>query len=288
MDTTDVASRIRTLAADTIDALGAPLRTITLAHLRQLAHSYNIPEREVAIAALANGVTPLRYLRNRKHYTTDDQIRLLDARVAVIGLGGLGGAVVEILARAGVGHLKLIDGDHFEEHNLNRQWLCTEARLGQSKAGSAALRVREIDPSLQVESHVDYLTEANAQSLIDGCDVVVDCLDSITVRFILEKAARKAAIPMVSAAVAGLAGHVTTIFPQDAGLQLVYGPGSTIHNALGAEQTLGCPPQTVALIAAAESAEVLNILVGRPHTLLRNRLWVLDLATYTFEVFSLV
>lgn len=276
--------------ASAVEERGAndrPTRTLAQRHIRQLADRHGIAAQRVEIEALENGVLPTRYLRNQTTFTVADQLRLLKSRVAVIGLGGLGGMVVEILARIGVGRMVLVDGDHFEDHNLNRQLLCTQDQIGCGKATAAQKRVDQINGAVTVEHHGAFLTAENAPQLIKGCDVVVDCLDTIPSRFDLEAAARQNGIPMVSAAVAGLAGQVTTIFPQDAGLQLVYGPAHTLQKTKGAETILGCPPQAVTMVAAMESAEVIKILLGRNNGLLRNKLWIVDLTNNTFEVLSL-
>jgi molybdopterin-synthase adenylyltransferase len=283
-----LSEQIRFKTAQITAPDGAPLKIITSEHIRELASNHHRSEREIEMAALAEDVVPLRYTRNQKSYTCSDQIALLNASAAIVGLGGLGGSVLEILTRAGVGRLTLIDGDRFEEHNLNRQLVCTHPQLGELKAEAAGRRAKAINPNIDVQIRPVFLTEDNAAELIGACDVVLDCLDNITVRFWVEQAARKAGIPMVSAAVAGLAGHVTTIFPQDGGLEMIHGPRASIQKDRGAETTLGCLPQAVMLIAAVESAEALKILTGRTGELLRNRMWVSDLSTNTFEVLSLI
>jgi molybdopterin-synthase adenylyltransferase len=278
---------IDALATPTTGSDGLPLRTLRLADTQQIAVCQALSMRQIEITALENGVIPLRYLRNQRAFSAGDQIRWLKARAAVVGLGGLGGSMVDILARAGVGTLVLIDGDRFEEHNLNRQWLSTQTGIGHYKADAAAQRVAAINGAVQAESRPTFLTAANAMDLIDRCDIVIDCLDDIPSRFALEAAAKQAAIPMVSAAVAGMTGHVTTIYPQDEGLVLIYGPGQALESPKGAETVLGCPPQTVATVAAVESAEALKVLAGRTQQLLRNKLWVVDLTDGNVEILAL-
>ena len=287
MHSNGLSEQIRLAAAQRAAPDGTPLKTLTAEQVHVLASNNQLGEKEIEIAALAQGVVPLRYARNLKSYTCVDQIRLLNASAAIVGLGGLGGSVLEILTRAGVGRLALIDGDRFEEHNLNRQLVCTQARLGDQKAQAAGERARAINPAVHVDVHPVYLSDKNALELIGTCDVVLDCLDNIIARFVLAQAAKIAGIPMVSAAVAGLAGHVTTIFPQDDGLELIYGPRASVQNGTGAETSLGSLPQTVMLIASVESAEALKILTGHTTELLRNRLWVTDLSSNTFEILSL-
>lgn len=288
MNSREISVHIDRLASSGAAADGTALRTLTMTQAKEIADRHHRHERDIDIAALADGVIPLRYVRNQKAYNSTDQIRLLNASAAIVGLGGLGGSVLDILARAGVGSLTLIDGDRFEEHNLNRQLLCTRHGIGDFKAEAAGRRALEINSAVQADFHTVFLTQDNAAALIGTCDVVLDCLDNIQTRFVLEEAAREVGLPMVSAAVAGLTGHVTTIYPQDGGLQLIYGPRASLEAPRGAEAALGCLPQAVMLTAAMESAEALKILTGRTAELLRNRLWVADLATNLFEVLSLV
>ncbi len=252
---------------------------------KQIAQSLKVSIRDLEIAALSENIIPERYVRNMRMLSTAEQHKLLNAHVGVVGLGGLGGTVVEILARMGVGTLTLIDGDVFEDHNLNRQLLVTEETLGVSKAETACLRVNAINSSVTVHCHDQYLDELNADALMQACDVTVDCLDNIPSRFILEKAAKQLNIPLVAAAVAGMTGHVTTIFPQDAGLKLIYGNSKNIRPK-GAEAALGCLPNAVMTIASLECSEVMKIIL-RIGSLLRNKLLLVDLTDYTVECVEL-
>jgi molybdopterin-synthase adenylyltransferase len=287
-----MAAEILSAMAPLVTESGAPdgsiRRTLSLAHSRQLSAAFEVTHRQIEIEALTNGIVPTRYLRNMNSFSPADQIRLLRSQAAVVGLGGLGGTVIEILARAGVGHLVLIDGDRFEEHNLNRQMLCLQESIGSSKAQKAAERVCAINSSVNISVQPLFLTDENALHLIAGSQVVVDCLDNIHSRFTLQTAAQRADIPLVSAAVAGTTGHVTTIFSQDVGLERIHGPRHSLANTHGAEIILGNLPQTVTMVAAMEGAEALKVLTGRTRQLLRDKLWVMDLSDNTFEVISLV
>lgn len=240
---------------------------------------------EVEIIALANGIVPERYIRNMKMMTSGDQVKLLEATVSVVGLGGLGGHVAEMLARLGIGRLNLIDGDVFEDSNLNRQATSRVDNIGRPKADAARERVLEINPGITVETRRLFLEEANAPELVRGSDVVVDCLDNLKSRYHLAAACRKAAAPLVVAAVAGLAGQVTVFFPEDGGFESLYGaPGQMSEK--GVEIRLGNLAPVVGLIASIECAEVVKILLNRG-TLLRNRMLLVDLMDSTFETVDL-
>ena len=267
---------------------GAAVKTLTIAQIEQLAARHGVSGKDIEIAALENSIIPIRYIRNRNSFGFEDQVRLLKARVAVIGLGGLGGAVVEVLARAGVGSLNLADGDIFEDHNLNRQLLSTHEGLGTAKTKAARDRVRLINTSVDVTIFDYPMTSENAAHMLADAAIAVDCLDSIASRFVLESAARQASIPMVSGAVAGAAGHVTTIFPEDPGLKLIYADPAASGKNAGAEQTLGCLPQTVVMTASVEASETINIILGRMGKLLRNKMLAIDLDANLFEVLNLM
>jgi molybdopterin/thiamine biosynthesis adenylyltransferase len=203
----------------------------------------------------------------------------------VIGLGGLGGAVIEILARLGVGRLTLVDGDRFEDSNLNRQVLSSVATLGQPKAEAARERVERINPSVEVTARTCFLAPDNATDLLGRCGVAVDCLDNLPARFMLEDACRSAGVPLVSAAVAGASGHVTTLFPADPGLRLIYGDPQQAPPK-GAETALGTLPHCVVFMASLQCAEVVKILLNRGKPL-RNRLLLADLTDGVMEAVNL-
>jgi molybdopterin-synthase adenylyltransferase len=284
----EILAAMAPLVAESRAPDGSVRRTLSLAHTRQLSAAFDVTHHQIEIVGLTNDIVPTRYLRNMNSFSATDQIRLLRSQAAVVGLGGLGGMVIEILARAGVGHLVLIDGDRFEEHNLNRQMLCLQESIGSTKAQRAAERVQAINSSVGITVQPLFLTDENALDLIGESQVVVDCLDNIHSRFMLQTASQRAGIALVSAAVAGTTGHVTTIFAQDVGLERIHGPRHSLANTHGAEIILGNLPQTVTMVAAMESAEALKILTGRTQQLLRDKLWVMDLSDNTFEVISLV
>jgi molybdopterin/thiamine biosynthesis adenylyltransferase len=262
-----------------------PYRSLSVANVLGLAGRSGASGREAEIAALENGIVPERYARNMRTFSLEDQAALLQARVGVVGLGGLGGTVVEVLARMGVGHLRLVDGDRFEDSNLNRQLLSTVEGLGQLKSEAARARVGRNNPSVDVTALSEFVTAENAEAVLAGCDVVVDCLDTLRTRFVVEDACRRIGCPLVSAAVAGSSGHVTTIFPEDKGLRLIYGePGQLPLK--GAETSLGTLPYTVVFLATLECAEVVKVILKKGK-LLRHKLLVADLMDGVVEVMNL-
>lgn len=138
----------------------------------------------------------------------EGQARLAAAAVAVVGAGGLGSAVLQYLAAAGVGRLTIVDADRVEESNLHRQPLYAESDVGALKVQAAAARLSALNPAVRVETREERLTPANAAALILGADVVVDAADSFAVTYALSDACQCARVPLVSASVLGLAGYV--------------------------------------------------------------------------------
>ena len=157
----------------------------------------------------------LRHSRNIPALTEEEQAVLAGKAVAVIGCGGLGGHLIELLARVGVGSIRCVDGDVFEESNLNRQLLSTMETLGCSKAKAAAERVKAIDPAVQVTAHPVFLTRDNARELLSGCDAVLDALDSIESRRILSDACAELGIPLVYGAISGWVAQAGVSMPGD-------------------------------------------------------------------------
>jgi molybdopterin-synthase adenylyltransferase len=281
----NIINLIRQTASENKFPDNMPYSALSVAHVAHIAEKTNTSARYIELAALDNNIIPERYARNRNSLTIGDQITLLNKSVCIVGLGGLGGTVTEILARMGVGKLLLIDGDVFEDSNLNRQLLSTVDTMGKSKALTAAKRVRQINPAVETVCYTDFLTDDNADRLIGRHDVFVDCLDNLRTRFILEGISAKAGVPMVSGAVAGSTGQVTTIFPGDPGLCRIYGDPQTLPEK-GVETTLGTLPYAVSLVATLECAEVSKVLLdtGTP---LRNKLLIINPLENLFEVMRL-
>lgn len=263
-----------------------PCNSISINNIADISRKAGISCREVEIASLESEIIPERYIRNMKSFSATDQAILLKSMITIVGLGGLGGVVTEILARMGIGRLNLIDGDIFEESNLNRQYLCVENLIATPKAEAAAKRVKEINSSVDVQKYSEYLDKENASGIIEDSDVVIDCLDSLSGRFILEKASKKEGCRLVSAAVAGNYGHVTTIFPEDPGLRLIYGEAENAPNK-GAETSLGALSHCVSLVASLEASEAIKIILKKG-SLLRNKLLLVDLDDNTFETMQLL
>ncbi len=251
------------------------LDTLSVDALNQIAAQYGLSRHQLEVVVLEQGILPLHYLRNYGTVGLEGQFRLARSCVAVIGLGGLGGYVVEGLARMGMGRLILVDGDVFCDHNLNRQLLSCEGNLGVSKAHEAAARVQSINAAVETVVHPCLATQENLAGLLEGADVVVDALDRLPIRLIVQQAAARTGIPMVHGAIAGWMGQVMTILPGDAGLRALYGDGPLPDQ--GAEAELGCPAASPMMVAAWQVHETVKILLGQGE-LLRGQLLFIDAA----------
>ena len=217
-----------------------------------------------------------RFERN-KIFSRAQQEKLSQKRAAVIGCGGLGGYAIEMLARAGVGHIRVCDGDVFDETNLNRQLLCTENVLGKSKAKVAAERINAINSEAKAEPFSCNITEENASEILEDCDVVIDALDSVCGKMMLQEICRLYDSPMVHGAIGGWFGQITTIFPGNDTLSLIYGEGAEVS------QELGNPSFSPAVIASIQASEAIKVLLESENVLMRKLLFV-DLMTNDFQI----
>jgi molybdopterin/thiamine biosynthesis adenylyltransferase len=222
-----------------------------------------------------------RYARNGI-LSAQEQERLFHSTVLIVGSGGLGGYILEMLVRIGIGHITLVDGDVFEESNLNRQLLATAQNLGTPKVNAGRERAQTIDPRIRVKTLQVKVTADNAFDLVSGHDIVFDALDSIGDRRILLEACQRNKIPMVHGAIAGWMGQVSFIAPGDDTLSQIYPKDAK----KGYETLTGNPSFTPALVAGLQVAEGIKYLTGKGD-LVRNALLSIDLLTHTYQVISL-
>lgn len=162
-----------------------------------------------------------RYKRNYSSISEEEQKIIGNTRVAIVGLGGLGGYVLEGLARIGIKKFNLIDKDVFEETNLNRQLLCVEDNLGESKAVEGLNRILKINHNIEAKVFDSRLDE-NSIEMLSGVDIVVDCLDSIEGRFQLESLCEKLNITLIHGAIRGYYGQVAVSTPNNRIFSKIY------------------------------------------------------------------
>ena len=199
----------------------------------------------------------LRYERNIPALTEVECLLLREKRVLVVGCGGLGGHIIDQLARLGLGMLRVADGDVFEPSNLNRQLLCTVPALGVNKAKAAADHVARVNPDVIVEAVPVFLTEANASDLIEGCDAVLDALDNVPSRKLLASACARAGIPYVYGAISGWVAQAGISMPGDHLIDRLFPENIEVRD----KSVLSFTP---ALCAAMQTALCTRLLLGRP------------------------
>ncbi len=282
----EIQGLIRSKSRSIHDPAGRETIILEDGHALEIAARSGATVHDIYREALNLGICPYRYLRNRESITGEEQLRLCTSCVAVVGAGGLGGHVILLLARVGIGHIVVVDYDRFDETNLNRQALSSTEAIGRSKSGEAVRVVGAINPGVRVTSHHLRIDPSNAREVLDGSDVIVDALDTISDRFTIEDASRSLGIPLVHGALAGLEGQVMTIFPEDPGLKRLYG-----HREAGGDRSespeavLGVPTLTPALIATLQAMEVIKIILKRGK-LFRNVMVHVDLETGEMSPFA--
>ncbi|ACB84005.1 HesA/MoeB/ThiF family protein [Natranaerobius thermophilus] len=267
----------------------ANLNVITVENELQIAEDNQVTTKKVQQISLKEQILPTRYLRNYGTMGFEGQSALLKSSVGIIGAGGLGGTIAELLARMGVGHLVLIDNDQFEDNNLNRQVLSQESNLGETKVSAAYTRITNINSAVSVSPYTLKLNSNNAPELLADCDILIDALDNMSTRFILQKTARELEIPMVHGAIGGFSGQVTTILPNDRGLETLYSSLLETDSEQYqypdklAEVELGNPSATPAIVASWQTQEAIKFLTNKGD-LLRHRLLYLDSYTGNAEI----
>jgi len=300
----DLARRVEECAREERLPAGNKVRVLPMAAEERLAQDLGLTRREVQMAALRQDVVPRRYLRNFGNWknwesqenrgsrgcrgscdsglSVEGQLRLLGSRIAMVGLGGLGGHVLEILARMGVGCIRAADADTFDEHNLNRQLLASSTTLLRPKTESAMLRVGEINPAVTMEAVQEYLVEETMPAFLSGAQLALDCLGGLASRLALQRAAAAVGIPLVTGAMAGLTGYVAVVQPGQPNQPGQPGPAEFLGQGASAEEILGTPAPTAAIIASLMAAEAVRLLTGNPSPLSGGMLLV-DLADMRFE-----
>jgi molybdopterin-synthase adenylyltransferase len=220
-----------------------------------------------------------RYVKNTKMLSESEMEKVKKSRVCVVGCGGIGGYVIEMLGRLGVGSITAIDGDVFDETNLNRQLLSDTTRIGQQKADVAKNRMQLVNPLVEMEAKALRVTDQNAPDVLKGHDLIIDAVDSIDARFLLQKYAAELNIPLVHGAIAGWFGQVTSIFPGDNTLDVLY----SANISKGIESELGNPSFTPAMIASLQVSEALKIIIGRGD-ILRKKVLYIDLLDHDYTM----
>ena len=207
----------------------------------------------------------------------EGQLKLKRANVMIVGAGGLGCPVALYLTAAGVNHIAIVDRESVDLSNLNRQVLYWSRDIGELKVTSIARKLRELNPHIRIEAIQKEVTEENVRELIDDFDVIVDCLDNWSTRFLLNRACVDLRKPLIHAGVQSWYGQITTIMPGKGPclrcLWLKTPPEKEKFPILGA---------TAGTLGLLEAVETIKILTGLGQPLVGRMLYV-DLENCTIE-----
>ena len=215
-----------------------------------------------------------RYLRNIPALSEEECLQLRNKRVIVVGCGGLGGNLISILLRIGVGNLRIVDGDVFEATNLNRQLFSSIPALGHNKARIAEQRASNINPDIHLDVVEEFLTEENADDLLRDCDIALDALDNIPGRRLLAAACERAGIPLVYGAISGWVAQAALSMPGDNLVNTLYPADVEVRD----KSVLSFTP---AFCASMQASLCVKYLTGRPVT--SGTIYYFDLLNMEFE-----
>jgi sulfur-carrier protein adenylyltransferase/sulfurtransferase len=214
----------------------------------------------------------------------EGQQKLLDAKVLLLGAGGLGSPAALYLAAAGVGMLGIVDDDEVDLSNLQRQVIHSNDRIGVPKVDSAEMTINALNPDVNVVKHAVRLGSDNIMDILPGYDIVVDGLDNFPTRYLLNDASVRLQIPVVSAAILGFEGQLSVFKPYDGPCYrclFPVPPPAELAPSCGANGVLGVLPGTMGLLQATE---VIKLIIGEGDPLIGRLLMYDALAARTTEV----
>jgi sulfur-carrier protein adenylyltransferase/sulfurtransferase len=211
----------------------------------------------------------------------EGQQKLLDAKVLLLGAGGLGSPAALYLAAAGVGTLGIVDNDEVDVSNLQRQVIHSSERIGVPKVDSAEQTINALNPDVKVQKYQLRLGPENIMEVLPGYDVVVDGLDNFPTRYLLNDASVRLQIPVVSAAILGFEGQLSVFKPYDGPCYrclFPVPPPAELAPSCGANGVLGVLPGTMGLLQATE---VIKLILGEGDPLI-GRLMMYDALAASF------
>lgn len=207
--------------------------------------------------------------------------KLRNAKICVVGVGGIGNPIVTQLAAMGVGKLKIVDRDVVEISNLHRQHLYNEADIGKVKVEVAAERLKKINHHVQIEAVPLSITKYTAESIVKGMDIIIDALDTVDARYALNDACIKYNIPFIYAGALGMLGSVCTILPNKSACLRCMFP-ALAEEDMPTCSTEGVHPSILYLVAGVQVSEAVKIVTGQQPTLV-NKLLYIDLNELSFD-----
>lgn len=270
-----ISENVSVCARIVSDPAGRSVSVLTEADAVSIARKLNYSLVDVYLTALASDIWPLRYIRNRSTLSSEEQQRLGRSSVAVIGCGGLGGYLVLMLARMGIGSITVVDPDVYDESNLNRQAFAFINTIGYHKTDVAASTVQSVNPAVDVKEFRTALSGSNAEKILHDSHIVVDALDNLPDREMLRQVTRKLKLPLVHGAIAGFEGQVMSFHAENSGSSDLFQDDrdTMTDRESNAESMLGVPSITPVFIASLQAMEVLKILLRRGNPLIRRMLY---------------
>ena len=209
------------------------------------------------------------------------QLKLKNSKVCVVGTGGLGHPIISRLATMGVGTLRIVDRDVIELSNLHRQMMFDEDDVGQVKVEVAAKKLQKLNPDCKIEPLAVSVNDYTALEVIEGCDVVIDALDSVNARYALNKACVEFEIPFVTGAAVGTSGQAFTILPKKSACYFCMFP-ELDEDTMPTCSIEGVHPPILSIVGAIEVAEAVKILLGKTPNL-SERILHIDLENLDFN-----
>jgi adenylyltransferase/sulfurtransferase len=194
------------------------------------------------------------------------QLKLRAAKVCVVGVGGLGNPITTRLVAMGVGKLRIIDRDVIELSNLHRQTMFDESDVGQIKVEVAAKKLKKLNPDVEIEALAISINDYTALDAIEGCDVVIDALDSVNARYALNKACVEKNTPFVTGAAVAVSGQVFTIIPKRSACYSCMFPALD-EDSMPTCSIEGVHPSILSIVGGIEVAEAVKIIIGKKPSL---------------------
>lgn len=255
-----IAERLKASAKVIKGLPGREFAVLSDEEILKISKEENLFPYEVAALALDHSIVPHRYIKNLNTLTPEQQAMICRCRLLVCGCGGLGGAVIHLAARTGFGFIRCVDPDRFSPSNANRQWFYLSSTEGQEKAKVALKITGDINPLVTLEAFVEGLNKLH----LEGIHIVIDALDSVKERLLLEDWCRQSNIPLIHGAVRGWWGQVLTVVPgSKTSLKALYGEAEEEDRTL-AEESMGVLASTVSTVASLQVAEAVKLATCKP------------------------
>ena len=210
----------------------------------------------------------------------EGQLKLKKAKVCVVGIGGLGNPISTRLVAMGIGKIRIVDRDVIELSNLHRQTMFDESDIGQVKVEAAAKKLKKMNPDVKIEALPVSVNDYTALDIVEGCDVVIDALDSVNARYSINKACIKKNIPFITGAAVGVSGQAFTILPKQSACYHCLFPALD-EDSMPTCSIEGVHPSILSIIGGIEVAEAVKIITGKKPNL-ADRILYVDLESLEF------